>query len=161
MPFNKRSALAGMSYTHRTTEGGKTVTITTKGKISTPTKAGKNVGVLGLKRVKCASSTIPGKIASCITFKIAVCLDCSSVAGTLSRRRKDKEPHRRRRGLLVSSETERKFTIKDAQIMYDKCVTKAFGDGFVKPAFILENNSSNSGVNDDALTRCEAWIQIF
>ena len=45
--------------------------------------------------------------------------------------------------------------------MYDKCVTKAFGDGFVKPAFILENNSSNSGVNDDALTRCEAWIQIF
>jgi len=161
MPFNKRSALAGMSYTHRTTEGGKTVTITTKGKISTPTKAGKNVGVLGLKRVKCASSTIPGKIASCITFKIAVCLDCSSVAGTLSRRRRDKEPHRRRRGLLVSSETERKFTIKDAEIMYDKCVTKAFGDGFVKPAFILENNSSNSGVNDDALTRCEAWIQIF
>jgi hypothetical protein len=149
LKFSKRSAYKGQTYIEfHTDPSGKDVTITTVGRLSTPEYAGQNVGVLGLKRVKCTTDpSIPEDMGKCTIFKSAVCLDCSSVVGPSEK--------------IFSSEKERKNQIEDIESMYDKCATKAFEDGVVKPAFILENNSGNNGVNDDALKRCLAWIQIF
>jgi len=151
--FNKKSARSGATYIDFVTEEGKDVTFISQGRISTPDLAGKNVAVIGLKRTKCtASDSSDGITSTCVTFKSAVCLDCSSVAGTAGTGR---------RRSIIGSIYERKLKNKDTEDLYDKCVVHAFEDGFVKYDFILNNTSGNHEVEDDALKRCVAWIQIF
>lgn len=162
--FNKNSAAEGQSYIFPNT--GETETITVKGRISSPTGSGRNVAVLGVKRVKCTASTDTSTTAaSCTTFQRTVCLDCSSVAGTMDMasfvRRRRRNLGTRRRGFLMDEDLERDITNEDLVLTYDNCVTQAFEDGFVKPAFILENHSGNSGVADNAKDLCVAWSQIF
>jgi len=150
--FSKKSVSAGMAYTVKYIEGGKTVKVTTKAKISTPHEAGNNVGVLGLKRVKCELTTEGEE--DCKTFKIAICLDCSSKASSLRRRSSSK--------VFVKNDDERKFHADDGERLYEDCVTSAFdNEGSIKPAFILNNTSGNAKVENDALTKCEDWIRAF